>query len=216
MSATSYDSLIPMIALDAPSASDSLIVAMINKSARELCLRSSCWYEWQSVPLISGVNEYETDAPNMSSVVRSVRYIGIGNRALIPESEKSIYENRRGILDQVGEPIVYFMLDNMTIKVYPTPGDSDDGKVMNIKSAFIPTYDAKAIPSHFIDRYAEVLIDGAKANLFIMPKQAWTDAGLAQYYKSLFDTGVDKARIENEMSYSPTSIRVSARKFGSL
>lgn len=216
MAATSYDSLFPYIMLDVDGAPAPVVTAMINKAARELCLRSSCWYEWEDIPLIANENEYDISSPSGSSVVRAVKYAAIGQRALIPETEDRILENKRWMLEQVGEPQIFYMLTDMTMKVYPIPTDVDAGKIMRVKSSFVPALDATSIPSPFIERYSETLIAGAKASLMAMANKTWSNPQMALVYQGIFDTGVDRARIEVEMSYSPTSLRVANRKFGQL
>lgn len=215
MAVTSYDSLIPHIAIDVDGVPHPVVVAMLNNAARELCTKSQCWNEWENVPLVSGTNEYSVSAPTATSIVRAVQYILMGERkALIPENENNILETKRHLIDAIGEPECFYMVGEMAIKVLPTPSDTDAGKIMRIKSSFIPTFDATSIPGEFIERYAEALIAGAKAFLMGMPGKPWSNPTLAAFYKQSFDTLVDKARIEVDMSFSSGNLKVSARKFG--
>lgn len=215
MAVTSYDSLIPHISIDVDGVPHPVVVAMLNNAARELCTKSQCWNEWESLPIESGVNEYTVSTPTATSIVRSVQYILMGERkALIPENENNILETKRHLIDATGEPECFYMVGEMAIKILPTPSDADIGKVMRIKSSFIPTFDAVSLPSEFIERYAEALIAGAKAYLMAMPNKPWSNPTLAAYYKQQFDMLVDRARIEVDMSFSPGSLKVSPRKFG--
>lgn len=214
MAATSYSSLLPYLNIHLDGVPAPVALGMVNLAARELCLQSSCWHEWEDIPLESGVNEYSVTPPSASAMVRAVKYIGIGMKALIPETETTVLDAKRHLLTAVGEPEVFYMLNDMTIKVLPTPTDADVGKVMKVKTAFVPALDATAIPKEFIERFSETLIAGALFFLMSMPGKAWSNPQLAQMYKGAFDIGVDQARIEVQMSYSPANMRVTSRRFG--
>jgi hypothetical protein len=216
MAATTYDSLFPYIMIDCEGAPAPIVTAMINKAARELCLKSSCWFEWDEFALESGVDEYQVSAPSASAVVRAVKYVGIGNKAVLPETEQTIYAYKRYLLDSYGEPIVFYMLNDMTIKMLPIPGDAQAGVVVKVKTAFVPALDATSIPAEYIERFSETLIAGAKANLLNIPGKTWTNPGLASVNQAAFEKGVSEARIEVEMSYAPALMKIADRKFGQL
>ncbi len=212
MAATTYDSLIPYIALEVDGAPHPVISAAINLAARELCFRSSCWNAWESIPLIAGTNEYTITA-SVGSMARNVRFVGIDNKEVLPDTEDNIYQNQPGILNEVGTPRRFYVKNDMKLVVLPTPATADGGKIMKVKTAFIPALDGTAVPAEFVDRFSETLIAGAKAKMMEMPGKAWTNPQLAQLHKATFETGIDKARIEVEHGYTKADLTVTKRGF---
>lgn len=213
MAATSYDSLIPYIALEVDGAPAPLMTAAINLAARELCKKASCWTAWESIPLVANDNSYAI-TPVAGATERNIRYAGIDGKALTPTTEDNLYLNNAGVLTEVGIPRVFYMVGDMSLRVLPTPTATEAGKLLVVKTAFIPSLDATAIPAELIDRFSEILIAGAKFFLMITPNKAWSNPALAQIYKAQFDNAVTDARIEVESSYSGADMTVTKRGFG--
>lgn len=216
MAATSYQSLYPYIVIDVPGASGPLIDASINLAARELCLKSSCWNEYQTILLEANVNRYDITPPTNSATVRYVKTVRIGTRVLKPEMENILYEFRNGLLTSTGEPICYFLAPDLSLQVFPTPTDVDAGKEMIVLATFIPGLDATEIDSVLVDRFSEALICGAKGRIFAIPGQPWSNPQMALAYDQQFNELVTKARIDVELSYGSGSLHVRRRAFNEI
>lgn len=215
MASLNYDSLIPYIALDVAGAPYPLIVAMINMAAREFCLQSSCWNEYEDIPLAADKSDYEPSTPN-GAQVRFVKSILINNREILPASEDKVLYYMRSAFSAVGSPLYYYMLNDMAFRVLPKPTLMDAGQIMRVRTVFVPKFNATVFDANLIERYAETLIAGAKARLMEMPGKPWSNPGLAGYNKGLFDVGVAKARIDFELSNVPSEMKVRQRNFRSV
>lgn len=212
MATLSYDSLIQYITLDVAGAPEPVIIAMTNMAARELCLQSGCWNDYEDIPLVSDVSDYESSVPP-GAQVRFVKSITINNREIDPASESHLLYYKRTAFSAIGSPLYYYMLNDMSFRVLPKPAINDAGQVMRVRTVFVPKFNATAFDSNLIERYAETLIAGAKARLMEMPEKTWSNPGLAAYNKGLFDVGVTKARIDVELSNVPSQMRVKQRNF---
>lgn len=212
MATLSFDSLIPYISLDVTGAPDPLIVSVVSLAARELCLRSSCWSEYEDIRLVADRAEYEPAAPS-GAQVRYVKSIMINNREIDPASEDKILYYMRSTFNAVGSPLYYYMLNDMTFRVLPKPTAADAGQVMRVRTVFVPKLGSVVLDSDLIERYAETLIAGAKARLLEMPGKPWSNPGLAAYHKAAFDDAVSRARIDVELSNVPSSMKVRQRNF---
>ena len=212
MAATSFNALVGHIQINAPLAPVPIIIAMLNKAARELCTRSSCWNEWQDVSLIAGQTDYVLVKPATYAAIRYVKKLSLNGRN-IPVDDTGIVESGNPDASP-GEPRFYTLLSDMTLKVFPSPSVADDGKVLKAQVTFAPSFDATEMPERFIDRYSEVLINGATYLLMAMPGKDWSNKPDAGYYESKFIEGVDKARIEVSYGYSNADLSVSAVRFG--
>ena len=214
MAATTYDDLAGQVMIDTPEAPLPVVISMLNISARYLCVKSSCWNEWQSIPLIEGVSDYLPDAPTSSSVISNIKHVVIGSREVSPATTSDMIGNENWAKTAPGEPRFYNMLADMTIRVYPNPSAAEVGKSILVYCVYSPSIDAISVPAQFIDRYAETLIAGAKYRLMAMPNKPWSDQADAAYYESKFIEGVTNARIEVASDYSTADLTVSAVRFG--
>lgn len=214
MAATSYDSLLGYIRTEVPGVPHPLMIANINLCARDLCNLSSCWADWQEVTLHEGIDEYLLTLPTASATLRHVKHVMLDNKEIAPDSNQNIVRTKPWLLTNVGNISAYYMLSDMTIKVLPKPAAEDEGKILKVYVVYMPGLDATEMPSDLMDRNAETLINGAKANLMAMPGQPWSNPNLASFYLSKYTEGVTKARIELITDYGRADVVVRNKVFG--
>jgi hypothetical protein len=214
MAATTYDSLVGFVAVDTPDAPYPLIVSTLNMAARQLCVQSACWNDWIEIPLEAGVSEYDVSAPTSGSIVSNIKYLTLGSKKITPATTQTLLGNQDWAVSAAGEPRFYNVLSDMTLKIYPNPSQSEVGKSMNAYCTFMPTVDSTSVPSKFIERYAETLINGAKAKLMSMPNKTWTDMANSGVYESRFMEGITKARIEVASDYTSVDLTANKLRFG--
>ena len=213
MATLSYNSLLPYIALDTQGASEPLMVAMINFSVRELCLQSGCWNKHEDIAIVSGQSDYSPTVPT-GAKVRYVRSILLNNnREITPASEDHLLYYKRDAFAAIGSPLYFYMLDDGKFRLLPKPADNDSGLVMNVRTVFVPEFEATVFDSDLLEKYAETIVSGAKAKLMEMPAKAWSNPNLAAYHKQVFNDGVSKARIDVELSNVGSIMKVKARNF---
>lgn len=216
MAATSYDSLLPHVLIDALGVPDLTALSAINMAARELCIKSNCWFESQEIPLIDGVYEYQLDTPNANAIIHGIRQVMINGRELRASNEITAKRDDAKYLEQSGYPQMYFPSSPDTIQVFPKPDSNcaQAGIKLLARCSFAPTVSATSFDSSLTEYHAETIIAGAKARVLAMPSQSWSNPALAVTYKQMFDEMVTKARIEVETSFGSGDLTVRHRRFG--
>ena len=212
MAITSYDSLLPYILTETHGVSYPLAISAINRAVRRLCLESSCWFEWQPIALVAGEADYELSPPS-SAVVRNIKSVMIGDTELQPIPENVLSIESPWLLSNDGTPTSYYAV-NGVLHLMPTPTESDAGKQIRVKAAYIPQMDATEADETLLDRHAETITAGAKSQLLTMSGQPWANPALAPVYLAEFEKGIARARIEVEQSESMSGLRVTKRRFG--
>ncbi len=213
MAATSYDSLLPYIQTETDGVAYPTAISAINLAIRRLCLESSCWFDYEDIPLVAGVAEYETSPAGGSSLVRNIKSVFYKDRELTPTTEQAASKETPWILTYSGAPSMYYIVGT-SIRVMPVPTSSEAGSVIRVKSSFVPGLDAKSASTEFIDRYAETIIAGAKARLMNMVGTVWFNPNSAAFYQAEYERGIALARIETETSRSMAGLQVNKRRFG--
>lgn len=89
----------------------------------------------------------------------------------------------------------YVLEGNSTIRLVPTPSTTIADKYF-IRVAVKPLLTATAIDDVVANKYDELLIHGALAKLFLIPRKPWTDANLGSFHLAAFNAGIPSARTE--------------------
>lgn len=91
----------------------------------------------------------------------------------------------------------WYVLDgNNTIRFVFTPSTTVAAKY-DVRVALKPILATAATVDDVIaNKYDELLVHGALARLYLIPRKPWTDANLAVFHKNIFDAGMKSARTE--------------------
>ena len=90
----------------------------------------------------------------------------------------------------------WFVLDgNNTIRLVPTPSTTVANQY-DVRIAVKPSLTATTIDDVVANKYDELLVHGALARLYAIPRKPWTDLNLGQYHLILFQGGIPAARTE--------------------
>ncbi len=88
----------------------------------------------------------------------------------------------------------WFVLeDNNTLRFVYTPSTTVANKYY-ARVAVKPTLSATAIDDRVVNKYDEVLVDGALGRLLSMPRKPWTDFNLAEFHYINFESEKASAR----------------------
>ena len=88
----------------------------------------------------------------------------------------------------------WFVLeDNNVIRFVYTPSATEANKYY-VRAAVKPLLTATAIDDRVVNKYDEVLVDGALGRLLAMPRKPWTDFQLAEYHFVQFESAKAAAR----------------------
>ncbi len=176
-------------------------------AAAEFCRETLAWNEVQDpIALIDGVSDYAIDAPS-GAYVYTITDVWINGRSLssLPEATQSSSTSN--------EPSHFNALGDFgTLRVFPVP--SSPTVSMVVKAAYVPTYNATTLPD-FLSRYVDVIANGAKSELMMMPGVEWSNPQLGSYYKQQFQEGIARSKILDAHGRVPGPLRVKYRTFGS-
>lgn len=109
----------------------------------------------------------------------------------------------------------YYVLEgNNTIRLAPIPSTTIVTKYYARVAVKPVLATATTVDDVIANKYDQLLVHGALAKLFLLPRKPWTDANLAVYHQNLFDLGTDAARTEASEEFQTGLAR--AVKYGGI
>lgn len=106
-----------------------------------------------------------------------------------------------------------FQIDDGMIHISWAPDEDQDDAIM-VRAAFTPGRDACDLDRDFFyDRYKQVVVDGALAQILLMPGQPWTSPSIARAKQQDFERGCGEARRNVIMGDTAGPIFATARPF---
>ncbi len=89
---------------------------------------------------------------------------------------------------------VDFTFDDDQLYINPAP-TKDDNQVIVLEVIVIPNRDACEVNSQFYDKWFDAIINGALAEIHMMPNRPWSSVSRAEYRRKLFNEDVSRATI---------------------
>lgn len=160
--------------------------------------------------LPSNVQEIDLELPTKTRLIKvlTVRY---GGAELQPLTREDM--DRLGVdwTTLTGTPKGYTFSTPTSIRLVPYPTTSSNDKAY-VRFAVAPTRVGTSLPDELGERYYETICAGAKFRLMRMPRMAWTDANLSAFNGTLFEKGINKARLDSAHDNVRAVRRVVMRK----
>jgi len=196
---TALSVLVPDVRVEIPDIPTFVAERQLLRAAREFCEETRTWRVNVEISVIATI-----PASNIASLlpsdtelvdVVSIKNIG-GGAPVIPRTYAWLDKNTSDWRSETDLNANYYVLDgNNAIRFIPIPSVTT-ASLYYARVAVKPTLDASAINDIVANKYDEVLVHGALAKLFLMPRKPWTDANLAQYHLALFRASFAPARTE--------------------
>lgn len=208
------DAFFPYVLPEVVGCPDPTLRAAINAAAAEFCRESLAWTVFSDpITLIDGVADYDLDVP-IGAYVHTVRDVWLGNRRLTPKTMIGMQDTMpQWVTNTASEPVYYnAAVDRGQIHVFPTPSNTAGALVLRM--AYAPTLSATTLPDFLGQRYLDVVANGAKARLMLIPGQTWSNPELAVFYQTKFTDGIVSARIDEAHDRVRGSISIRPRMFG--
>jgi hypothetical protein len=147
-------------------------------------------YLWQddidAIYLAPNQVEYDLDAE--AEVEDVIAVVLDGSRLTRTEFGLIPFE-RRG---EKAAPTHFWIHSDRTIRVFPTP---DSRETMAVSAVLKPARSATGVEDWIYDTWADIIVNGAIAQLAIMPGKEWSDVSLAAMHKNMFEQAITKTRI---------------------
>ena len=202
MARVSFKELAPEVLSVAAACPVPTIVRTLRATAIDLAQRTECMrFMIPKTYAPAGSATVEIPVPCDMVLVAPQRLTTGGGDYLEPIS-LGLLEGDMADLDTVGTPTNWIRSSNSInqIILYPCPATD---VYLTGQVAVKPSRDAQEIEEIYLDRYQQILVDGALARLLAVPSAPWYDGKVAAYHKSVYESQLDEARQVAEMDDVP-------------
>jgi len=172
----------------------------VLRTAIDLCERAGVWqYKYQFTTQYN-VPDYPIYTPENSRVV-CLTHVQIGSRKFKPSVASLVCS-----CGSWGVSVP----DNKTVMIHPAPM-SPDGEYVELSLWLAPLLEACVLPDVLWQEYSDTIAIGAASRLLQMPKQDYTNQGLASRMYTMYEAGVTRAKNKRvlERTQGPLMMRGS-------
>ena len=173
----------------------------IRDAADELCRESRVLREAQSIPVVSGSNEYEVDTSTDGTFAVEVAFARIGDDDPLELITPDLL-NR--IVTTTSAPRYIEQVSSSLVRLYPTP-TLDGDLAITVVLSVLPS--SASVPSA-LDRWRDGIVGGALARLMNMPGQPWSNPQMVAGYRGAFNLAVDSATTFATLGGAKATLRV--------
>lgn len=179
--------LVTKVVQDVPEAPLLTIRETLARMARELCTEADAWVQSGEPVVVAANTDYPQVVASQGEPLRIITLILNGRERVQGDGfwqpAPTLIEFDR----QPGDSLLYGR-----IACRPAPGDMP--------------------PPEVVSRWGEVIADGARWRLLLLP-QPWHNPELAAYYQQRFLAGITDARQLSRLGHARGGARVKARRF---
>jgi|TARA_R110001592_G_scaffold141750_1_gene363588 hypothetical protein len=191
----SFESLLRDVLPYVPGCPDSLVQNHIRSATIEFAERSNAYvYDLDPITTVSGVYEYEFDAPS-GTEVHNILWMTYDGNDLDPISPRSLELNYPDWRDRTSLPNVYLQKTPSAFWLIPVPQTTLTNKLL-VSVALKPTRTTGNIDTTFSNTYRDGILYGTLHRLLRIPQKGWTDAKSANDYLQLFNQEVTQAELK--------------------
>jgi hypothetical protein len=200
--AKTWDDFLPLAVPHLPGCPNASIKTYLALAARDFFTKTYLWQDdIDAIYLAPNQVEYDLDA---EAEVEDVLAVVLDNEQLDRTEFRLIPFERR---DERGQPRMYWIHSDRTIRVFPTP---DRRATMKVSAVLKPARNATGVEDWVYETWADVIISGAISQLAIMPGKEWSSMEMATLHKGLYEQAITKTRIRD---YRGVQLKVRQRAF---
>lgn len=119
----------------------------------------------------------------------------------------------QGVGNYTGQPRVYFQETLDTVRFAPTPDSASTALEVTLRTVLRPTRASTGVDNWVFNKWVEVIANGVKSRLMLMPSKPWTNPQLANFYGNLYATAVQKAGVGSAKGKTRALQAVQMRPF---
>lgn len=187
--AKTWDDFLPTVRPHLPSCPDLTIRAYLAEVAADFFARTYLWRDnIDAIYLTPNQVEYDLDA---EAVVEDVIAVTFADRELTRTDARLLPHNRLG---EKGEPELYWVHADNTIRVHPVP---EERAQLKVSAVLKPSRTGAGVEDWIYETWADAIIDGAIAKIAAIPGKEWTDAAMAEFRRLKYERAVVGARIRD-------------------
>jgi len=179
--------LVQQVAQDVPEAPLLTIREMLSRVARELCTEADVWVQRDQPVVVAANTPYPQIMASQGEALRIISLTINGREYAQGEGFRQLSPAEIEFDRQPSESLIYGAL-----ACRPEMG--------------------QAAPDEVLARWGEVIADGARWRLLLLP-QPWRDTELAPYYQQRYLAGVTDAKQHSRLGHARGGARVNMRRF---
>jgi hypothetical protein len=195
-----YPYVLPeVVGINEPLADQKILQACI-----EFCEKTHYWkYVHPAINLVADQKTYTLIVPAESHIVTILDPVYYNGLKIFSRTREwlDINVNEWEVKKNVNAKH-YYAISPGVIRPTPYPDANVVGGISEVTIALKPLPNATSVQDFLFDEFFECISHGAKARLFEMKKEKWSDTELAAYNKEKFDDGIWDARVKVKSAYN--------------
>lgn len=185
-----FDDLYSMILPRVPGCPEPLADEGILRAANTFCEETRLWRD-HSTQVVNLDTDIAVPYGAMLLEVNNARMDGRTLKVIAAEELDRLYpsEDWRGFTE--GEARYLTQTETETLRVVPNVKGE-----LSLSLVLIPGFERETLPDFLLDRYRQVMVEGALAHIMAVPGQAFSNQELALMYEQKFRLAVDRHRFD--------------------
>ena len=187
----------------------------IINTCRDLCTRTMLWtQELTPISVVANQADYPLLASGAeTSTIDRASYDG---KTIYPTSETALdqddtQESKEEWREKTADvPERYFATFDKKIRLVYTP-NADLASGLKVWVSVIPLIDATVVPKFLWENYKDMVADGAKGRLKVIPDMPWTDYELGSTFLQAYEFGMVKAMQQKYSGFQRVKTRALVR-----
>jgi hypothetical protein len=184
-----WSDFLPLITPHMPTCPSTTLRTYLAEVAADFFARTYLWRDnIDAIYLAPNQVEYDLDA---EAVVEDVIAVTYGERVLDRTDARLLPHNQLG---EKGEPRMYWVHADNTIRVHPVP---EERAQMKVSAILKPSRTGTGVEDWIYETWADTIVDGTIAKLAAIPGKDWTDVAMAESRRAKYERSITTARIRD-------------------
>ena len=184
-----WSDFLPLITPHMPTCPSTTLRTYLAEVAADFFARTYLWRDnIDAIYLAPNQVEYDLDA---EAVVEDVIAVTYGERVLDRTDSRLLPHNELG---EKGEPRMYWVHADNTIRVHPVP---EERAQMKVSAILKPSRTGTGVEDWIYETWADTIVDGTIAKLAAIPGKDWTDVAMAESRRAKYERSITTARIRD-------------------
>jgi hypothetical protein len=184
-----WSDFLPLITPHLPTCPSATLRTYLAEVAADFFARTYLWRDnIDAIYLAPNQVEYDLDADALVEDVIAVTY---GERVLDRTDSRLLPHNQLG---EKGEPRMYWVHADNTIRVHPIP---EERAQMKVSAVLKPSRTGTGVEDWIYETWADTIVDGTIAKLAAIPGKDWTDVAMAESRRAKYERSITTARIRD-------------------
>lgn len=207
----------PFTKPELPGVPEPLLDHYIRLVAIDFFEESQTWVvETDVTDLVAGTGTYPLAPPasiTTGADVAQIKWAWVNNQQILPASQEELGQLFQYWGDVTGGAVSnYTQLTQDTVTLYPIP-DFDLTGGLRMKVALRPSLTSTGVPDWLGSKYITEIASGVKAEMMGMVGQPWSNPEGEAKYSALFASGLTKATVEGNRSFTRSTMNVQLKRF---